>query len=155
MARLADEGMPSRLNPSTGTREYKYPAFQVWYYQKLRDMAAADALAKYPKADSPESAKARLANAQADMVEFELARKRSEFIAVGDHMRQYQALAERLVEPTKRLKSEFLEPLVTHGVARDHAEQLLERMEDWLRSQFHAGTADYEEPESDEPTDDE
>ena len=145
--------MPSRIG-ADGTREYRYPGFQVWYYDHLKRMAIADTIAKMgPRQDSPDAARARLANMQADMVEFELARKRGEFMAVGDHMRQYEALATRMVEPTKKLKPQFLERVVALGIPRDRAETLLHDMEDWLRSEFFTATADYEEVEPEAQSD--
>jgi phage terminase Nu1 subunit (DNA packaging protein) len=123
-----------------GQREYLFPESRETYLRSKVDTAVADALAKLgPKTDSPEAAKARLANAQADMVEFQLAQKRSEYVSLAYHLREQDAQASRLVLPLSQLHQRYRTPSL--GLTDATVDAFWLAVEDWLRAQaFEAVT---------------
>lgn len=108
LANLADEGKVEARLGKGGQREYLFPESREKYLRSKIDTAVAEALAKFgPRTDSPDAAKARLANAQADMVEFELAKKRGEYVSLAFHFREIEAMAGRLAEPVGSLGAQY------------------------------------------------
>lgn len=152
LARLADERVLSAVIGAGGQREYLWPDIRDQYAEHREQIAVAEALKKVgPRADSPEAAKARLANAQAAKVEMELARLRSESVSVALATAQYRALAQRLVPIVNSMKGRYRDRCV--GLTEESVDAVLDDLEDTLRRALHQAVSaiddGFEDPEDD------
>jgi phage terminase Nu1 subunit (DNA packaging protein) len=154
LANLADESKVVARVGKGGQREYLFPDSRETYLRSKVDSAVAEALAKLgPKTDSPEAAKARLAHAQADMVEFDLARKRAEYVSNAFHLRELESTLSRLNAVVSALGQEHREASI--GLTGDTVDAFWELVEDRLRAALFDATqqhnADDADPAADPP----
>lgn len=145
LANLADEGMPSRIGARG--REYQWPACREWLRDYHQRQAIADALGGTPAPDSREAAQARLANAQADKIEYDLAIKRREYLSVAYHLREMERMAGRLVAPLGALGAQYRERSL--GLTPETVDAFWAVVEDELRAHLRDAVAaggDEEDP---------
>lgn len=147
LANLADQGMDARVGPG-GHRQYKWPECREWYFQARRDSDQAELQLKYGgSAADPDAAKARLANAQADKTEFEVARLRGEYVSIAYHARELEAQAGRLVQPLNAMRGRFRDRSL--GLSADSVDAFWDAVEDWLRAGFHSAVEEHDTDDSD------
>lgn len=148
LANLADENKVVARVGKGGMREYLFPDSRETYLRAKTDSAVAEALAKLgPKTDSPEAAKARLANAQADMVEFDLAKKRGEYVSIAFHLTETENTLGRLNAAVSELGSVYRE--ATLEVTSTTVDAFWMGVEDWLRARMHAAASEHNADDSD------
>jgi phage terminase Nu1 subunit (DNA packaging protein) len=136
LANLADEKKVVARVGKGGQREYLFPDSRESYLRSKVDTAIAEALAKIgPKTDSPEAAKARLANAQADMVEFELAKKRGEYVSIAFHLSEIESTMSRVNGAISALGPEYRDRSLE--LTPDTVDAFWETVEDGLRARLH------------------
>jgi phage terminase Nu1 subunit (DNA packaging protein) len=148
LANLADENKVVARVGKGGQREYLFPDSRETYLRSKVDSAVAEALARLgPKTDSPEAAKARLANAQADMVEFDLAKKRGEYVSIAFHLRQLEATLSRLNTVVTALGQEHRASSI--GLTGETVDAFWERVEDQLRAALFDATQQHNADDAD------
>lgn len=126
-----------------GHREYLWPEVREAYIQLKVDAAVASSMAAAPAPESKEAAQARLANAQADKVEYELAIKRQEYLSVAYHLREIEKMAGRLVAPLGALGAQYRDRSL--GLTPETVDAFWAQVEDELRAQFREAVADVDD----------
>jgi phage terminase Nu1 subunit (DNA packaging protein) len=148
LANLADENKVVARVGKGGQREYLFPESRETYHRAKVDKEVAEAMAKLgPKTDSPEAAKARLANAQADMVEFELAKKRSEYVSIAYHLRHLESSLSRLSSVVTALGQTHRAASI--GLTGETVDAFWEMVEDQLRAALFDATQQHNDDDLD------
>ncbi len=156
LAQLADEAVLTCKVSTGGHRQYAWPAIRDEHFDWKLRQAIAERETAAPAPDSKEAAQARLANAQADKVEYELSIKRAEYVSVAFMLRELEALSGRLAGPVGALGAQYRQASL--GLTPDTVDAFWAQVEDGLRAHLRDAVAavnqDDSDPAEEPPADD-